>query len=77
MPTPEEIEQSAAELAAGGVASASTGDQSTTAMDTEKMLRVADKLAVNELAAGTNANGGPRSGWGMTRPARAVPPGAV
>jgi len=77
VPTADEIAKAAAEVAEIGVQSSTTGDQTTTAMDPEKLLRVADKLKANEAGSGTNVNGGPRSAWGMTRPARAVPPGAV
>lgn len=38
----------------------------------------ADKYLIGKTAAaGTNSNGGPVSGWGMTRPARGVPPGTA
>lgn len=76
-PTPDEIRDAAAQSAAEGVASAQGDQGSVTAMDPEKVLRVADRLAGRAAAAGTNANGGPRSGWGMCRNARAVPPGAT
>lgn len=75
MPTADEIATAAAEVAEIGVQSATTGDQTTTAMDPEKLLRVADKLAAREAAAGTNGNGGARSGWRSLRAARYVPPG--
>jgi glutamate/tyrosine decarboxylase-like PLP-dependent enzyme len=77
VPTAAEIAAAAAEVAEIGVQSATTGDQSTTAMDPEKLLRVADKMKANEAASGTNANGGSKSGWGMLRQARTIPPGAV
>lgn len=77
MPTADEIATAAAEVAEIGVQSSTTGDQTTTAMDPEKLLRVADKLRANSAADGTNANGGSKSGWGMLRQARTIPPGAV
>lgn len=77
MPTADEIADAAAAIAEGGVQSATTGTQTTTAMDPEKLLRVADKLKANEVAEQANSNGGPRSAWGMTRQARVIPPGAV
>jgi hypothetical protein len=49
---------------AGGSTSSSgvvtTGDQTTTAMDPEKLLRVADKIAARDAQAGSNGNGGAR-----------------
>lgn len=77
MPTAAEIATAAAEVAEIGVQSATTGNQTTTAMDPEKLLRIADKLKANEAASGTNVNGGRKSGWGMLRQARTIPPGAV
>jgi hypothetical protein len=70
--TPEELEaleDSVIETVTGGVQSATTGDQSTTIIDPEKLLRVRDKLAARAVTSTS-------SGWGMVRQARAVPPGA-
>jgi hypothetical protein len=70
--TPEELEaleDSVIETVTGGVQSATTGDQSTTIIDPEKLLRVRDKLAARAVTSTS-------SGWGMCRQARAVPPGA-
>ncbi len=75
MPTADEIATAAAEIAEIGVQSNTTGDQTTTAMDPEKLLRVADKVAARDAQAGSNGNGGARSGWRSLRAARYVPPG--
>ena len=74
-PTPNEIADAAAELVADGVAAAASDGQSVTAMDPMKQLDVADRLASRTLGQQANAAGGSRSPWGMTRIARAVPPG--
>jgi hypothetical protein len=74
-PTAQEIADAAATAAAEGVASASGDGESATAMDPEKQLDIADRLAAREIAAGTNRNGGAVSGWAMLRPARVIPPG--
>jgi methylmalonyl-CoA mutase cobalamin-binding subunit len=76
MATPAEIVDAAETTAVEGVLSSSVDGRSATAMDPLKMLDVADRLQSRELLAGTNANGGSRSGWGMMRPARAIPPSA-
>lgn len=75
MPTSDDIADAAAEVAEIGVQSATTGDQTTTAMDPEKLLRVADKVEQRAAMAGDNGRGGARSGWRGLRPARYVPPG--
>lgn len=59
------------------MSSFTAGDQTTTVLDLEKRLKVADKLAGNSAVEGTNANGGAKSGWNTLRPARVVPPGAI
>jgi hypothetical protein len=76
VPTPDEIRDSVSTDAEAGVSSFTSGDQTTTAMDPEKRLKVADKLAAADALAGSNAYGGPVSGWNRTRAARFVPPGA-
>lgn len=44
---------------------------------------IADQIAADQYAkasaaaSGSNANGGPKSGWGMLRTAKVIPPGAV
>lgn len=77
MATPTEIAEAAADLAVDGVSAASGDGESVTAMDPMKQLDVADRLAGRTLAQQVNANGGSRSPWGMTRIARAVPPGTA
>jgi hypothetical protein len=76
-PTAQEILDAAAQNAADGVQSAQADGQSATAMDPIKQLQAADRIAAQKSASGTNANGGPKSGWGMCRNARAIPPGAA
>ena len=50
---------------------------------TAAQVPIADQIAAVKFKAGVDAaapaneNGGPASGWGMLRTARAVPPGAV
>lgn len=77
VPTASELYDAAATLAEEGVQSATVDGRSATSMDPLKQIQVADAIAARELLAGTNDNGGPRSGWGLCRPARAIPPGAV
>ncbi|MBN9521091.1 hypothetical protein J0H58_21660 [bacterium] len=66
-------------IAANAALPASAGVDGRTAAQ----VPIADQIkahqyaAANAAAAGTNENGGKRSGWGMLRTARAVPPGAV
>lgn len=76
-PTPAEIAAAAAEIAAGGVQSATTEGQTTTAMDPVKQIEVADKLAAREMLGAANPQGGARSGWRGLRMAQAIPPGGV
>lgn len=73
--TPDEIAAAAAQAAAEGVASATVEGRSATAIDPLKQLDVADRIQARQALTGTNSNGGPRSGWGATRPARAIGPG--
>jgi hypothetical protein len=77
VPTADEIAEAAATTAADGVQSAMADGQSATAIDPLKQLDVADRIAKREALTGNNPQGGPRSGWGLLRPARVVPPGAV
>ncbi len=77
VPTASELYDAAATLAEEGVQSATVDGRSATAIDPLKQIHVADAIQAREILAGINANGGPKSGWGMCRPARAVPPGAV
>ena len=77
MPTADDIADTIAQTAADGVQSATADGNSATAMSIDDLKKARDLTAATEAAAGTNANGGPRSGWGMARQARAIPPGAV
>lgn len=76
VPTVDELYDAAATHAEEGVQSATVDGRSATAMDPLKQIQVADAIHSRDLIAGTNANGGAKSGWGFLRPARAVPPGA-
>lgn len=68
----ETIEQAAQDPAA-----AANDGQSATARPIADLI-AADKYLKGQAAAeGTNTNGGPRSGWGMLRTAKAVPPGGA
>lgn len=75
MPTPDltnDIETSAAE-----VKRVTTDGQTTEAHDLPDLIEADQYLKGQDAAgSGTNPNGGVRSGFGMLRPARAVPPGA-
>lgn len=75
VPTPDEIRDQAATDAAAGVQSFTAGDETVQVIDPEKSLRVADKLAGTQAVAGTNPNGGRRSGWGRIVTGRVVSPG--
>lgn len=63
--------------AANAPASGSVDGQSVSVHPIPDQI-AAKQLADAEAAAGgSNAQGGPRSAWNMTRPAKAVPPGAT
>jgi methylmalonyl-CoA mutase cobalamin-binding subunit len=76
-PTPDEIIDAAAQNAADGVASGQVDGRQVTAIDPLKQLDVADKVATKAAVAGTNPQGGSKSGWRTLRAARAIPPGAT
>lgn len=65
------------EEVANDPAAASSDLGSATNQDLGKLIEADKYLAAKTAAAGTNANGGPKSGWGCLRQARAVPPGSV
>ncbi len=56
-------------------AQASVDGQSVTAQDPLKLIAVENHVAARDALVGSNDNGGPRSGWGKGRMAKAVPPG--
>ena len=76
-PTPDEIADAAATTAEAGIEKSELDGEMMTAMDPMKQLDVADRLASRSLGQQANAAGGSRSPWGMTRIARAVPPGTT
>ena len=75
MATAAEIAAAAAAAAEIGVQSTTTDGQTTVAMEPLRQLATADAVAARELLGATNPQGGPRSPWGMLRPAQAVLPG--
>jgi hypothetical protein len=64
------------ETAAAKPASATVDGQSMSAVSIPDLIEAAHFQAGQAAVVGTNDNGGPKSGWRMTRPARVVPPGA-
>lgn len=65
------------ETVAGEPAAAANDTGSATNQDISKLIEADKYLAGRTATTGTNANGGPRSGWGALRQARTVPPGSV
>lgn len=70
--TPEAIAAAAQEPA-----SATVDGRSAAAVPIPDQIEAARFAAASDALAGTNDNGGPRSGWAFLRPARARPGGAV
>lgn len=66
----DRLEQRATEPAASAV-----DGRSATNDPIPDLIELSDKLKADAAAEGANANGGPKSGWNMLRPARAIPPG--
>lgn len=70
--TPEQIAENATKPQTANV-----GGRSAAQVPIQDQI-AADKYAkANQAVSGTNANGGPVSGWGGLRIAKANPPGAV
>lgn len=70
-------------VSADSIAEAAASPQSATVDGLQAAAHpIPDQIAAakfpasNDALDGTNANGGPKSGWGRLRTARAVPPGA-
>lgn len=76
MPAEDLTADSIAE-AATQPASASVDGQSAAAVSISDQIAALKFKESVAAAAGTNDNGGPKSGWGMLRPARAKNQGAV
>jgi hypothetical protein len=57
-------------------AAASTDAGSATGRSADDVAKLLALAADAAAAAGTNSNGGSKSAWRQTRPARHVPPGA-
>jgi hypothetical protein len=70
--TPDSIAEAAA-----APASASNDFGSASAHPIPDQIAAHQYAAAQEAVEETNAYGGSRSGWNMTRPAKAIPPGAV
>jgi len=65
------------EDAAQDPAAASEDGRSATSRPLADLIAADKYLKSAGALDGTNQNGGPRSGWGCLRMARAVPPGSV
>lgn len=77
MPTADDIADTIAQTAADGVQAATVDGNSATATPIADLIAAEKHVAAKTALAGSNACGGPRSGWRLLRPARAVPPGGV
>lgn len=77
MPTADDIAETIAQTAADGVASAVADGNSATATPIADLITAEKHIAAKTALAGSNACGGPKSGWRLLRPARAIPPGGV
>jgi hypothetical protein len=69
------VQEAIEQTAKAGVESVSVDGQTAKAIPLAQLLEADRYLAGKTALTGTNANGGPRSGWGMLRPAKVVPPG--
>lgn len=65
------------EEAAQDPASASSDGQSATARPIADLIAADRYLKGQQATESTNAQGGPRSGWGALRAAKAIPPGGA
>jgi hypothetical protein len=63
--------------AAEGPKRAKRDGQEAESHDLDQLIKADQYLRATSAGSGTNANGGEKSGWGMLRPARGVPPGAT
>lgn len=62
---------------ANSPASATVDGQSASQHPLPDQIQAREYAKQEEAAAGTNTNGGPRSGWRGVRMGRAIPPGSV
>jgi len=65
------------EQAAQDPAAAASDGQSATARPIADLIAADRYLKGQQATEGANANGGPRSGWGALRAAKAIPPGGA
>lgn len=73
---PDEILSEIEQVAQEPQQSASDG-QSASSHSLPDLIEFHRYAAGQAAASGPNENGGPKSGWGMTRPARVRPPGGA
>lgn len=69
--TDQIVSEAAEPIASSGDGESATGRTLTELIEADKYLKGQQAVSV------PNENGGPRSGWGGLRTARAIPPGAV
>ncbi len=62
--------------AAASPASVTVDGNSAAAVPIDKQIDALNLAKITAAATGTNRQGGPRSGWGMMRPARSITEGA-
>lgn len=58
-----------------GVQSATVDGQSVTQQSLKDRIAADQYLSGRDALSGSNSNGGPKSAWGLMRPAKVVPPG--
>lgn len=63
--------------AAAGPQEVSVDGQTAVERPLDEIITADKYLAQKNALTGTNASGGPRSGWNSLRPARVIPPGAT
>jgi hypothetical protein len=74
---PDPVDADSIAEAANSPASASEDGRSASAHSiSDQLAALAAKQAADAVGE-SNAQGGPRSAWNMTRPAKAVPPGTT
>lgn len=61
--------------AAAAPQSVTVDGQTVSERSVEQLIKADQYASAKTALAGTNSNGGPRSAWGRTRAAVAVPPG--
>lgn len=74
---PEAIDTDTIAVNAASPASASQDGRSATAHSIPDQILAKDEKKKEDSLAATNPQGGARSAWSLTRPARVVPPGTT